>query len=388
MFEQTFETSSTPHVTVTECLGNLVVRGSEEQQIALHVRGGAEDVLLEREGETLTLSSRAACFLTLPPGTTLTINVVQGNLKVEGVEGTLAIGTIHGNANLRAVGPTDLEQVFGNLRAYQVSGDMRGRAVRGNVRVRQVEDGLSLGQVGGNLVTRELHGGLEGERISGNIRLGPPFSPGMTYRLNADGSLTVRLVPDASLRLALRAVGPIRSQIPDLTLEEIGEETRGTLGAGEASLEAQVRGRISLIPLEPEEGPPFDFLADLEGLGAQIEASIATAMAEMEAHLEESLSHINDQGLRQRVEQEAEGALRKTERAAAQARRRAEREAERARLRAERAERRWRRATGQRVPPPQEPTTNEERMRVLRLVEEGKITPEQAADLLDALEGK
>jgi hypothetical protein len=388
MFEKTFETSATPHVTVTECLGNLVVRGSEEQRIALHVQGGAEDVLLEREGETLTLSSRAACFLTLPPGTTLTVSAVQGNLKVEGMNGTLAIGTVHGNANLRAVGPSDLKQVFGNLRAHQVSGDMRGRAIRGNVRIYQVEDGLSLGQVDGSLVTRGLHGGLEVERISGNARLGPPFSPGMIYRLNADGSLTVRLTPAASLHLTLRAGGPIRSQIPDLTLEETGEETRGTLGAGEASLEAQVRGRISLTPLEPEEGPPFDFLADLERLGAQIEASIATAMAEMETHLEESLSRIDDQGLRQRVEREAEGALRKTERAAAQARRRAEREAERARLRAERAERRWRRATGQRVHPPQEQTTNEERMRVLRLVEEGKVTPEQAADLLDALEGR
>ena len=77
-----------------------------------------------------------------------------------------------------------------------------------------------------------------------------------------------------------------------------------------------------------------------------------------------------------------------SEQAADKARRAAEREAERARLRAERAERRWQRVSGQKPRPRQEETTDEERMRVLRLVEGGKLTPEQAADLLAALEGQ
>ena len=84
----------------------------------------------------------------------------------------------------------------------------------------------------------------------------------------------------------------------------------------------------------------------------------------------------------------AEQARQETERATERARRQAEREAERARLRTERAERRWQRASGQRPRPKREPATDEERMRVLRLVEEGKVAPEQAADLLAALEGR
>ena len=39
-------------------------------------------------------------------------------------------------------------------------------------------------------------------------------------------------------------------------------------------------------------------------------------------------------------------------------------------------------------PGKREPATDEERMRVLRMVEEGKITPEQAAELLAAVEGR
>jgi len=352
MFEQTIETSATPHVTVTECTGNLVVRGSEERQITIQVQGGADDVALEREGETFTLTTRANCRLACPPATTLTVRAVRGNLKVEGMQGPAAIGATYGNVDLRGVGSAALEQVFGNLSARQVAGS------------------------------------LEAERVQGNIRLGPPFSPGATYRLSADSNLTVRLPADASLRLALRAGGKVRSSVPGLTLEETEGETRGVLGAGEASLEAQIGGNVYLRPLEPEEGPAFDFAAGLEGLGAQIEAHIAEAMAKAATRLEESLSHIDDRVIRQRVERATEKALGKAGQAAGQARRKVEHEMEKARLRAERAERRWRRASGQRSRPREELVSDEERLRVLRLVEEGKISPEQAADLLTAMEGR
>jgi hypothetical protein len=57
-------------------------------------------------------------------------------------------------------------------------------------------------------------------------------------------------------------------------------------------------------------------------------------------------------------------------------------------MQAERAQRRWQRASGQRPQPARPAAVNEEILRVLRLVEEGKITPEQAAELIAALEGR
>jgi len=356
MFEQTIETSATPQITVAECTGDLVVRGSDKRQVTVRLQDGADDVVLEREGETLTLTAHADCTLTCPSDSTLTVRTVRGDLKVKGVQGTVAIGDAYGNVGLRAVGPVAIEQVFGNLSA------------------------------------RQVRGSLEVKHIRGSIRLGPPFPSATTYRLSADGNLTVRLPDDASLRLVLRAGGKVRSRVPGLILEEEGEETRGILGAGEAILEARVGGNVYLRPSEPErvaaEAGEFDFAAGLEGLGATIESHIAEAMAEMEARLEEGLSRIDSEEIRSRMERAAEKARRAAERAAERARQKAEREAERARLRAERAERRWRRASGRRPRPRREPAVDEERLRVLRLVEQGKITPGQAADLLAALEGR
>ena len=381
MFNQQFETSATPHVTVKECLGSLVVRGGRAQEVSLRVMGEAGDVVCQRDGDTLIITIRSDCTITCPPATTLTVNSVQGNLKVGGVEGAVAIGTVHGNANLRAVGPAALEQTFGNLSVRRAASDLRAQVTRGNARIHQVEGALSLDQVDGSLKAEGLDGGLDAEQIHGNVHLGPRFSPGQTYRLSTSGNLTLRLPAGTSLRLELRAGGRVRSHVPGLILEGADGRTEGVLGDGEATLEARVGGNVYLWPLEPEESAayemPFDFATDLEGLGAQVEARVAEAMAEMEARLNEGLGRVDSAEIRRRVERSAE-----------RTRRSAERAAERARLRAERAERRWQRASGRRPRPRREPATDEERMRVLRLVEEGKVTPDQAADLLAALEGR
>jgi len=376
MFHKTFETSIAPQITITECLGDLMIQGVEPPRVTIRLRDGADEITLDREGDAFTIAARDDCSLTCPAGSTLAIHSVRGDLRIRGVRGVVTVGTVYGDAALRAVGPAELGQVYGDLVAREVDGELQARLVAGDVRARDVAGRVFLRQVGSDLNADGLRGGLDAVQVGADVRLGPPFSPGATYRVVAGSDLVVRLPADASLRLVLRPGGRVRSSLLDLSLEEREGETRATLGAGEATLEAQTGGDILLRPLEAESAEPA-FATDLEGLGLEIEARIDEAMAELRARLEESLGRIDSEAIRRRVV-----------RAAEQARRAAEREAERARLRAERAERRWRRASGRRGRPRREPPSDEERLRVLRLVEQGKITPEQAADLLAALEGR
>ena len=429
MFERTIETLAAPQVTVSECQGNLVIQGTDEQQLTVRLRDGDEsDVTLEQDGDSFSVTSRVDCLLTCPLDTVLTVGTVEGNLKVKEVEGKLEVEAVQGNAVLRGVGPTSLAHVDGNLDARQVIGDLGAQTVKGNaqvydvegslsldrvsgntrayqvgdalsldkaegnVRVRDVEGSSSLGQVSGNLVSDGLQGGLSAERISGNVRLGPPYPPNATYQLNASGNLRLYLPADASLSLGLAVSGGVRSHIPGLALEEKDGETRGTIGEGEANLEAQVSGHATLSPWEPEDvtagDVPFDVGADLEGFGLAIESRIAEAMAGLETRLQESLGRVDSDQVRFQMERATEKTLRAAEKAAEKMRQKAEREAERARIRAERAERRWQRVSGQKARPRREAVSSEEQLRILRMVEEGKITPEQAADLLAALNGR
>jgi DUF4097 and DUF4098 domain-containing protein YvlB len=430
MFEQTIETSGTPHITITKCAKNLLVQGKDDAQVVIRVDGEAEDLTLEQEGETLTLSAREDCEIICPTGSTLTVQTCHGNAKIDGVAGTIALETVHGNLTLKDAGPTEFTRVDGNLYVRDVGGVLRGKAVGGNARVRDVEGACTLekvngnlhardvdgdlqaetvggnahvddvrGQctvkkVGGNLTFDEVQGGVTAEQVGGNARLRPPFTPGTAYQISAGGNLDIRIPENASLRLALRASGGVRSRIDGLTLEEADGKMTGALGDGEASLEAQAGGSITLRGGGVADGPPgefefdMDFLDSLEGIGPMIEARVGEAMAQMEIHLKQGLGQFDSEKLRIKMERAAEKSAKAAERAAEEVRRAAEREAQKARMRAERSQRRWERASGQKPHPRPEPVSEEEQLRVLRMVEQGKITPEQAADLLEAMKGR
>lgn len=390
MGKEVLETSLTPHITVTECLGDLVVRGADEPQIGLHLRDrGLGEAGLEREGETFTLTARDDCKLTCPVGTTLTVHAVRGDLKIEGIRGPVAIDQVYGDVRLRNLGPVALQQAYGDVSIHSIQGNLEVQSILRDARIRAVTGRASLGQVGSDLRADGIEGGLVAEQVGADAALGPPFTAGATYRLCVGSDLSVTIPPDASLRLALQSGGGVRSRLPDLELEAgEGGEMTGVLGDGEAELAAEVGGRVVLRPEEPGSGvPDLDFLADLEGLGPLIEAQMTERMADMMARLEDRLGRIDDEAIRRQVDRAAERARRAAERATEKVQRVAEREAERALLRAERADRRWRRASGLRQTPARpSPVSNDERLRVLRMVEEGKLSPQEAADLLDALE--
>ncbi|NLE99992.1 MAG: hypothetical protein GX601_03355 [Anaerolineales bacterium] len=308
----------------------------------------------------------------------LRIEHVAGSLKAVDIEGEVAANLVHGDALLRGVGAAEIGQVYGSLEATRVTGDLHVDAVHGDARLRQVEGAVSGNRVHGSLKAQGLEGGLTIEHVGGDVRLGPPFTAGAAYRVKAGGTVRVAVPPEASVRLSLGAGGRIRVRVPGLELQREGRQTVGALGAGEATLEAYAGGDVRISPSEaPEEPEPgLDFGPNgMEELGEQISAQVAEAVAGIEAQIARS---VPPAGVwQQRVGEAAE-----------QARRAAEQAAEQARMRAERAERRWRRASGQREQPRQEAITNDERLRVLKMVESGKITPQEAATLLTALEGR
>lgn len=407
MFDQTVATGAAPHIVVEECSGSLAVRGTETRQVRIRMSGDAESSALTQEGDVLTFRAPGDCRLTCPPGTMLTLKAVRGDLQVRMVHGAITAGQVNGSADLRDVGSLALGQVSGDLRARGVAGDVVGQGVSGDARVRAVAGQLTLHQVGGDLRADAVQKGIAVEAVSGDVRLGPPFAPGAAYRLSAGGDLVVRLNGEASVHFKLQARGNVQVRVPNLALQEQEGALVGDLGTGEALLEASVGGRAVLKAgeLESDEFPEsYDLdLSVLDDLGPLVEARVAEAMADLNLRLENEGWFMADEGrLRQRVEQIAEQAAERArqaaEREAERARRAAEREAERARIQAEQAERRWQRASGHRpAAPPTPPAppappasatdtiTREERLRVLRLVEAGRLTPEEASDLIAAL---
>lgn len=434
MTTQTFELTEGTQVIVSECRGNLTVESGEELALIVKTPGPEKEAVITQTEGALVVETYGNCLLTCPSHVDMTIKAARGNLKLKGVGGDLVIDTVNGNATLAEIGSLTLQRVYGNLRAEQVAENVAVTSVAGNARLKDVSGEASLGNIGGNLKAEGVSQGLTAENVGGDVRLSPPFTAGMEYIVRAGSDVVVRLPEEPNVRFELQAGGGVRTNVPDLEMNQENGVKTGALGEGAALVKAQAGGRVVIKAAgeEDEYGGDFNFDFDIDlsfldalnDLGPMIEARVSQAMAGLEAGLQEGLRYIDGDRIRvhiehaaekaqQAAERIAEKAQQAAEREAERARRNAEREAERARMRAEHAERRWQRASGYPTPPeppvpptpphapapPHAPTPSEaytppmpsadelreERLQVLRMVQEGQLTPEEAAKLIAAL---
>ncbi len=406
-------------VTVRQVAGNLKVRGLADLN-AEQVRGNLK---LDRVSQVV-------------------IAEVYGNLKANATGSLRLVGTIYGNANLHAVQAIDLQNVRGNLqtrvsdhlRASRISGNLQAREiggpldvdqVGGNAQLKGVSGSLTLDQVAGNLVAKNLTGGARVPRIGGNLVLNGDLGAGTTYQFKADGNATLRLSEGAGAHLTLRSAGKLLSSVALAAEERDGDTLTGTLGDGGAEIVIEADGNVMLGGAQPAIGAEIGVeisrqvqeslrAIDLEAIGREVSGELEAAMSRLRVKLESAdwdrIGHQSQHAVERAMDRMQRDMDRMVEKAARR-QARLEHKAERQARRSERLERKGKREMqrqpeseveadrldwlpGEAAEPvlsvaegPVEPQPNldEERLSILKMVEQGQITPVEAEMLLDAL---
>jgi hypothetical protein len=344
---------------------------------------------------------------------------VYGNLKADGTQSLRLVGTVYSNATFEGVQNADLQNVRGNLRA-QAMDQCRVSRIGGNLQVKEcrgalsadrvggnalligVAGVLSLNQVAGNLVAKNLVGGARVGRIGGNLVLNSGLGSGCTYHFQSDGNATLRLSEGANAHVTLLAEGRLVTSSALAIEEQDGSRLTGTVGEGGAELVVEAKGNVVLGSAQPSVGANLgDEISrqveeslsaiDFEAIGRQVSEEMEASMSRLRVKLE---------GVDwERLGSQAQHAV---ERAMGQIQRDVDRMADRAAKQQVRWERKEERrvhrqrqrqsadAVFQPVEEDAEPEhpewdVEEERLSILRMVEQGQISPEEAEMLLDAL---
>jgi hypothetical protein len=435
MYQKKISVAESPRVEVTSCRRDLTVTAWDKSEVLAEVDDEQTLTAEEREG-VVALAFNDEGNLTVPADARLVILQVQGNLSVDGVKGALEvttvqgdawlkegagslalktvqgdltledwaaavdIGTVQGDAGLRQVGgDVTVGNVGGSLAARKIAGALSADSVGGDADLGELDGALSLKNVGGDLVGRDLAAGVDVTHVGGDASLKAVFAGSHTYHVQAGGDGTIRALPGSAAAFTLRAGGRIR--VKGLAGEAAGGEWRGTLGNGEAKVELVAGGSVKLRALgedvQDEDFPFFDFC----GMGAMMDWGMGEMGARIQQHVADKLSNIDFEAIAHRE--------------ADRARRHMEREMERAQRQREKAQRRaeqhgrgrprgpwhfeWRvgraapsrgeaaRPSAARPEPGEqrEPAGEEERLAVLKMLAEGKITASEAETLLRAL---
>lgn len=406
MSKERLETGKTPSIYIDQCEGDLSIRGWSEP--AIEPKG---EYQLEKTDEGYRLSGSGSLRINVPMESTISIGRVRGSLSFRQVVGAFScdyvqgdvslshtgdssLGVVHGDLSarntvgamtaaevngdvaLRGVGGATFNAIHGDLSARIINGDVRIDSIHGDADLRTIEGDVTVAQGFRDINLAHIAGLVNVTGVTGDIRLRTALAGG-DHRLEARGDIVVRWPVDAPLNL--EASGP---QIDNrLRLEDLLEEKErltGRIGKGDVNLALKASGRIVLREAESAEEQwsaygkdmEFDLGFDMTGIAARIETEMNNHLARVTRDLETKFGAEFGQRMSEKF-------ARKSEKAAERGRRR--------------VDTRGRPSGGADFSSAQsgaarKASSTEEQLKILKMVETGKITPEEAGMLLEALE--
>ncbi|MBV7332748.1 hypothetical protein KFU94_31865 [Chloroflexi bacterium TSY] len=365
------------------------------------------------------------CRLEVPSAAIVRVGNVSGDGKIYDVQGEITCASLGGNLKARRTGSIRAGSIGGEFRAKQIEGDISIQSAGGNSVLMDVHGAIEALKTGGNIVLSNVVGSTKAT-AGGNAKLHLTQIHDYQYEVSAGGDLKCYLPAQSNATIELESrAGKLQIRGVELDEEPVGGHIHFTMGNGDASLDFSAGGKIAFYG-QTEEGRKmrddeeqaherddhvhvdydFDFGRDFD--------------FDLERELGARLGHLGEM-LSERVQAKVHKALQQAERAISEAMTqaekrvaKAERQAEhlhstmRDRRRGHRHEHRQRRRERQRQrryatrtsshessPSAQAPkasapasspvVSDEERMMILRMVEEDKISVEQAEKLLAAL---
>jgi hypothetical protein len=406
MKQQTITVSPNQKLTLESIPGDLRVAGWDRLELMAKTDGDMLEIASTTEG--IVISCDEDLILYIPRSTDLNVKKVAGDSILQAIKGPVALGLVSGELTMNDLGPVTLGVISGDaslrnigaLNANTISGDftLRGghgvcavEKIGGDGSVRDVDGMVTITEVGSDLYVRNVNGAVTVKAGADVALFLSPISV-QTYEISAGADLIVRLSPEAKVKLHLNVDSPgsIQVDFPGVKVPEdctscevlLGEKQEGIaemlLTAGGDLLVTNQADpwksaadfdhgdwNIPPIPLIPPLPPDFS-----ERINRRVEASLQRAQAHIDAATHRS--DVKVQAAMRRAEAKAQAAE------------------VRARSRLGKVVMGGRR-TVMNISgsvPQGDPVSDDERLTVLKMLQEKKITLEEAEKLLVALEGK
>jgi Toastrack DUF4097 len=427
MDKQFVTTSASPSITL-DISGDLRLKGQDSFDVVAK-SDNPEDLTLEANQDEVTIRCAGNCSLRVPRASIVNLQAARGSAIIKAMDGELNIQSVSGDLELRNVGLTKIGLTSGNLAVKNVDGDLTVDTISGEASVRRVQGSFTVtNAIHGNLNLSDV-GGSAVASVDGNILLRLDPTPGHRFDFKSRGNLFCRLPDDTSAEISVPKANQVMVSLPGVhATTPVQAPYAITLGEGDAQITLSADGNVVLDTHAPDwEVEDFDLDIDSEVNGIadmvsdQINQQVDSQMRMIEDQLNAQLSSLTmrlsasrlsaDQA--QRIEDRARAASeRATARAQeriARAQQRMEHKMEAAQHRMEAAQRKMEMRAqahehasrhrpqhwGVSIPtpptpptPPGEPVSDDERLVILRMLEQKQISLDEAEALLSALEEK
>lgn len=353
-----------PKIKVDVVGGDLSVVGWDGDIL---IKGDEDEVRFTQTDELVSLSCDGDLALRVPKDAAFEFASIGGDASIRGVQGMVDLKEIGGDLSIRDVGSATIGSIGSDLSLRNAKGDIHVRNAGRDVSIRDVEGNITLFSVADDLALRGARGNIAANVGEDAVVYLEPKADG-EYSIKAGDDILLVLPPNANATLTLQS-DVIDVDWPGIEKDEEATERVVVLGDGSARISLSAGGDVRVSNQE-DAGEFAEEFGNFAGM------------------------NFDWSGFGDRISRRVEEATRRATKRAEEAVRRAERHAARHARHPKSGfvVGRWNwDPQGTPKPPtppaPSEPVSEEERMAILKMLAEKKITAEQAEELLSALEG-
>lgn len=375
---RTISAGRNPRIVIDTIGGDLSLVGWDGEDVL--VKGDDDAMRVKQVDNEIRISCDDDLSIRAPKGASIFIQNVGGDASIRGILGGIELNDISGDLSIRDVDSVAIDTVQSDFSLRGAKGHLSIKNAHSDVSIREVEGNISLESVVDDLALRDVRG-----NVSANVGEDVVFylnpQPGMNYAINAGEDILLVMPPKANATLTMNA-DEISIDWKGSELEDDATSGVIVLGDGSANIALSAGSdiRVSNQADAGESAEDFGNFAgigmDWSGFGERISRQVAQAgkrAAEAERRA-------------------AETARRAMERAEQNRRRFEERVEGRVRGKVNVGVGRWNwdlSPKGAPVPPmpPKPQASEEERLAILKMLQDKKISAEDADKLLSALEG-
>lgn len=220
--------SSEQPIIHIKAYSGIRIMGVEQPFVTCEVDAPQLATLVEENGHVY-LTVNASSEISVPVAAQIELERAMGSVKISGVHGTIngekalgnlvlndvgevRIGKVGGNFSVRkASGAVQIEKVGGNLVVDEV-GSFRCEKIGGSCKAKNIQGDFLLEKAGGDFKGQTLNGLIRVEKVGGSFK-----AQGLTVSedIRAGGDIVLKDFAASKDGLALRAGGSIRMEVGD-----------------------------------------------------------------------------------------------------------------------------------------------------------------------------
>jgi hypothetical protein len=396
MDKQTYSVDKNNKIQV-KAYGNLVLQGWENTDLG--VKAGRHELKMVRDENNITLTAMGNCEIWLPAGVEILIDRVGGRASIRDLTVSARMNRVGGDLTVENVGEMVVEKVGGRIAARKLTSFSVDK-VGGRCVVEEVSGAVKINKIGGDCFVKsvaeaavnKVGGDLDLQCITlagsstagGDMRISLDSIADQTATLRAGGDVKLYLPGAPKVNLELNSKSEdIRIHFGDQNLRIDDEKYFHHMGEGLPILTIEAQGDVSISD-EVWTPADFDETFDRDEIGIDWDfTGMDDTIARTVERAVEGSTRFADIGARI-----GEKAARKAEAASRKAEARIEKMMRSMNIedRSSRPDYSAPQPDAAPVPPVPSGISEEERIAVLRMLQEKKISLDEAERLLDALE--